>query len=214
MIQFHDFGIDVQTYAERGKEYDFPLLKKCPHCRAKRPLHRHGYYERNALTPHGDYRIWIVRYRCRECLKTVSVLPSFLLPYFQYTLSAIWQVVKEQLGLTEGDEPGSVSPDKGRHHLLCPAVLPKPIKPSQLFCEAVEDHRPYREKRKGTGFLVDPDVGETRSLFGHQRHVGGRIPTPFCESNGILILHTYPKLEMVEVPTNLSYRRRKSDPVR
>ncbi|OXB91781.1 hypothetical protein B9L23_10680 [Parageobacillus galactosidasius] len=39
MIQFHDFGIDVQTYAERGKENDFPLLKKCPHCRAKRPLH-------------------------------------------------------------------------------------------------------------------------------------------------------------------------------
>ncbi|ASS85750.1 transposase [Geobacillus lituanicus] len=102
MIQFHDFGIDVQTYAERGKENDFPLLKKCPHCRAKRPLHRHGYDERNALTPHGDDRIWIVRYRCRECLKTVSVLPSFLLPYFQYTLSAIWQVVKEQLGLTEG----------------------------------------------------------------------------------------------------------------
>jgi len=64
MIQFHDFGIDVQTYAERGKENVFPLLKKCPHCRAKRPLHRHGYYERNALTPHGDYRIWIVRYRC------------------------------------------------------------------------------------------------------------------------------------------------------
>ncbi|MDQ0163340.1 hypothetical protein J2S06_002420, partial [Bacillus alveayuensis] len=51
MIQFHDFGIDVQTYAERGKENDFPLLKQCPHCRAKRPLHRHGYYERNALTP-------------------------------------------------------------------------------------------------------------------------------------------------------------------
>ncbi|NNU89019.1 hypothetical protein ETC04_18805, partial [Geobacillus sp. MR] len=43
-----NFGIDVQTYAERGKENDFPLLKKCPHCRAKRPLHRHGYYERNA----------------------------------------------------------------------------------------------------------------------------------------------------------------------
>jgi len=117
------------------------------------------------------------------------------------------------VGIDRGDEPDSVSPDKGRHHLLCPAVLPKPIKPSQLFCEAVEDHRPYREKRKGTGFLVDSDVGETRSLFGHQRHVEGRIPTACCELNGILILHADPKLEMVKVPTNLSYRRRKSDPV-
>nr|WP_244404231.1 DUF6431 domain-containing protein [Parageobacillus caldoxylosilyticus] len=101
MIQFHDFGIDVQTYMERGKENNFPLLKQCPHCRAKRPLHRHGYYERNALTPHRCYRIWIARYRCRECSKTVSVLPSFLLPYFQYTLSTIWQVVKDRLGLIE-----------------------------------------------------------------------------------------------------------------
>ena len=49
VIQFHDFGIDVQTYMERGKENNFPLLKQCPHCRAKRPLHRHGYYERNAM---------------------------------------------------------------------------------------------------------------------------------------------------------------------
>ena len=52
------------------------------------------------------------------------------------------------VGIDRKDEPGSVSPDKGRHHLLCPTVLPKPIKPSQLFCEAVEDHRPYREKEK------------------------------------------------------------------
>ncbi|WP_425439785.1 hypothetical protein [Parageobacillus galactosidasius] len=42
MIQFHDFGIDVQTYAERGKENDFPLLTQCPHCRAKRPLRGGG----------------------------------------------------------------------------------------------------------------------------------------------------------------------------
>ncbi|KMY56384.1 transposase, partial [Geobacillus stearothermophilus] len=55
---------------------------------------------------------WIVRYRCRECLKTVSVLPSFLLPYFQYTLSAIWQVVKEQLGLTERTNQAPFLPTK------------------------------------------------------------------------------------------------------
>ncbi|KAA5604027.1 transposase, partial [Pseudomonas aeruginosa] len=91
---------DVQTYAQRGKQNDFPLLKRCPHCQAKRPRYRHGYYERNAVTSHQSYRIWIARYRCPECRRTVAVLPSFLLPYFQYTLPTIWRVVKERLGLT------------------------------------------------------------------------------------------------------------------
>ncbi|QXJ38807.1 hypothetical protein BV455_02151 [Parageobacillus caldoxylosilyticus] len=99
MIRFHDFQVDVQTYAQRGKQNDFPLLKRCPHCQAKRPLYRHGYYERNAVTPHQSYRIWIARYRCPECWGTVTVLPSFLLPYFQYTLPTIWKVMKERLGL-------------------------------------------------------------------------------------------------------------------
>lgn len=45
----------------------------------------------------GEYHLWIARYRCQECRKTVSVLPSFLLPYVQYTRSVIWQAVKTWL---------------------------------------------------------------------------------------------------------------------
>ncbi|KJE29180.1 hypothetical protein LG52_3522 [Geobacillus kaustophilus] len=30
MIQFHDFGIDIQTYTDRGKENDFPDVNQCP----------------------------------------------------------------------------------------------------------------------------------------------------------------------------------------
>ncbi|MGJ3223734.1 DUF6431 domain-containing protein, partial [Geobacillus thermoleovorans] len=94
MIQFHDFGIDIQTYTDRGKGNDFPDVNQCPHCPSRRPLHRHGYYQRYALTAEGEYHLWIARYRCQECRKTVSVLPSFLLPYVQYTRSVIWQAVK------------------------------------------------------------------------------------------------------------------------
>ncbi|GGJ80060.1 hypothetical protein GCM10008982_31940 [Anoxybacillus voinovskiensis] len=54
MIQFHDFGMDVQTYADRGKENDFPHVKQCPHCQTLHPLHRHGYYQRYALTAEGE----------------------------------------------------------------------------------------------------------------------------------------------------------------
>ncbi|MED3785048.1 hypothetical protein P4533_12395 [Geobacillus stearothermophilus] len=35
------------------------------------------------MTSHQSYRIWIARYRCPECRRTVAVLPSFLLSYFQ-----------------------------------------------------------------------------------------------------------------------------------
>ncbi|MED5073456.1 DUF6431 domain-containing protein [Anoxybacillus geothermalis] len=97
MIQFHDFGIDIQTYTDRGKGNDFPDVRQCPHCPSRRPLHRHGYYQRYALTTEGEYHLWIARYRCQECRKTVSVLPSFLLPYVQYTRSVIWQAVKTWL---------------------------------------------------------------------------------------------------------------------
>ncbi|AGE21499.1 hypothetical protein GHH_c09600 [Geobacillus sp. GHH01] len=55
MIQFHDFGIDIQTYTDRGKGNDFPDVNQCPHCPSRRPLHRHGYYQRYALTAEGEY---------------------------------------------------------------------------------------------------------------------------------------------------------------
>ncbi|MCG6795816.1 hypothetical protein [Geobacillus sp. YHL] len=30
MIQFHDFGIDIQTYTDRGKGNDFPDVNQSP----------------------------------------------------------------------------------------------------------------------------------------------------------------------------------------
>lgn len=52
-------------------------------------LHRHGFYERNAITKYKVYRIYILRVKCPSCNKTYSVLPSFLIPYFQYTFGTI-----------------------------------------------------------------------------------------------------------------------------
>lgn len=107
MIQLYDFGIDVQTYANRGKENAFPSIHRCPHCQAKRILYRHGYYERNALVGQDAYRIWIARYRCAICKKTVTVLPTFLLPYFQYTIGTIVHWLKERLSSLLGKGKGS-----------------------------------------------------------------------------------------------------------
>lgn len=107
MVQLYDFGIDVQTYANRGKENAFPSIHRCPHCQAKRNLYRHGYYERNALAGQDVYRIWIAGYRCVICKKTVTVLPTFLLPYFQYTIWTIVHWLKERLSSLLGKEKSS-----------------------------------------------------------------------------------------------------------
>lgn len=61
-----------------------------PCCSFQGRLRRHGFYTRNALTLLATYLIVIQRYYCPSCKKTVSLLPSFLAPRFQYSLSCIF----------------------------------------------------------------------------------------------------------------------------
>lgn len=90
MMYYHNFLVDVSRYAELGKDNEFPELDCCPMCRARNRLLRHGFYERNAIETESEiYRITICRLICPNCRKTVSILPTFLLPYFQHTLDFI-----------------------------------------------------------------------------------------------------------------------------
>lgn len=57
---------------------------------AKRSKRKHGFYTRFALTLTATYLIFIQRYYCPSCKRTVSLLPSFLAPSFQYTLACIF----------------------------------------------------------------------------------------------------------------------------
>jgi hypothetical protein len=49
----------------------------------------HGYYRRKPRDGLGVYPMLIKRWRCKECGRTVSVLPNFLLRYRQYLLGVI-----------------------------------------------------------------------------------------------------------------------------
>ncbi|MEB3104136.1 DUF6431 domain-containing protein, partial [Ferviditalea candida] len=62
-------------------------------CRARNRLQRHGFYERNAIEADASYRITICRLICPDCRKTVSILPTFLLPYFQHTMDFIIHIL-------------------------------------------------------------------------------------------------------------------------
>jgi len=54
----------------------------CPHCDATNALKALGYYSRNVTSPKsGILRIFVRRFRCSKCRRTVSVLPSFVQPY-------------------------------------------------------------------------------------------------------------------------------------
>lgn len=93
MMISHHFPVTLETYAERGKANDFPEFDCCPLCRAKKRLQRHGFYDRNAIEEAVCYRIPICRLKCSDCGKTFSILPDFLLPYFQHTLAFIIQIL-------------------------------------------------------------------------------------------------------------------------
>jgi hypothetical protein len=54
----------------------------CPHCGDQGTLATLGYYCRNVTSvERGVLRIFVRRFRCRLCGRTVSILPSFAQPY-------------------------------------------------------------------------------------------------------------------------------------
>lgn len=90
LFVYHDFNISVEEYETRGKKNDFPLFDQCPHCKSRIRLYRHGFYWRNAIE-RKQYRIPILRLICPSCRNTLSILPTFLLSYFQYTVGVIFE---------------------------------------------------------------------------------------------------------------------------
>jgi len=73
-----------------GKAIIFPPQYGCKNCGYKGKLHRHGFYPRNVITCHCFYRIFILRLKCPSCDKTYSILPKFLIPYYQYSFDVIF----------------------------------------------------------------------------------------------------------------------------
>lgn len=90
--------ISPKEYLKKFDELDLKPPEYCPVCGAFHSFHRHGHYLRNVLDNNSEERIPIARFICTRCLKgkkhTVSLLPSFVLPYFQYSLSFIINALK------------------------------------------------------------------------------------------------------------------------
>ena len=89
-----NFQQSIEEYLQLGENNNFPEFFTCPICKAHKKLEGHGFYTRNIVLLKNSHRISIRRYYCPSCGKTVSLLPSFLLPYFQYPLFFILQELK------------------------------------------------------------------------------------------------------------------------
>lgn len=88
-------GVSLKEYAKDRNSAIFPIILKCPICGAEIKLCRHGFYSRNVITSRREYCIDICRYFCRSCRRTISLLPIFLLPYFQQDRQSILKSLRD-----------------------------------------------------------------------------------------------------------------------
>lgn len=87
----NDFLKNITKYLDLGKEIPTLPIYGCKSCGYEGMLHRHGYYSRNVITKYYIKRINILRVKCPSCGKTHAILPSFLIPYYQYSLDFIFE---------------------------------------------------------------------------------------------------------------------------
>src|SRR4051812_20436348 len=74
--------VTVADYAKLSIQRTIKPPCECPRCGAEEALQSLGYYSRNVTNAHrGVLRIFVRRFRCRNCHSTASVLPSFAQPY-------------------------------------------------------------------------------------------------------------------------------------
>jgi len=100
MQKIFDPGCSPQEYVAQGY-VEPPRPRTCFSCRIGKP-YKHGFYRRFYLDGLSCLRIVIRRYRCPRCGTTISLLPSFCVPRFQYSLQVLWKVLHLRLekGLT------------------------------------------------------------------------------------------------------------------
>lgn len=83
----------IEEYVAKGQDFPFPEPRLCPNCKRGKP-NKHGFYRRFCLNGHSIFRLLIRRFRCRACRITISLLPDFCIPRFQYSLSLLWKVLE------------------------------------------------------------------------------------------------------------------------
>ena len=92
---FHPASLP-KAYGRENRAVQYPGAPgRCPQkgCGMPSCMRKHGFYSRNILLKGYEGIIRVRRYKCAACGKTVSMLPSFCIPFLQYGAEAvIWTV--------------------------------------------------------------------------------------------------------------------------
>lgn len=81
----------ASCFAEKNSLLFPDAPQKCQQADCQMPIamKKHGYYRRYIITDEYSGYIYLRRYICPCCGRTVSFLPSFAIPYFQYSIDYI-----------------------------------------------------------------------------------------------------------------------------
>lgn len=85
----HPFAGSIEKYDEEIADPSRYRPDHCPQCQAAHGLSAHGFYTRTLVDAGFDGTIRVRRYLCRFCQRTVSLLPSFALPYLRFGITVI-----------------------------------------------------------------------------------------------------------------------------
>jgi len=94
-------NMQAEEYNEWIRENDIPDIPPiCPMCISFTVFRKHGFYQRTAITLESIIRIYVRRYRCAKCGRTLSFLPQFCHPKFQYSILAVFLFLNKILSST------------------------------------------------------------------------------------------------------------------
>ena len=93
----HPHSGSIQQYMEHIDDPDRGRPSSCPQCPAKEQLTAHGFYSRTIVDEVFDGLIRIRRYLCQACLRTVSLLPEWALPFMRFSVQVIAKTVHARL---------------------------------------------------------------------------------------------------------------------
>src|SRR5437867_8162718 len=97
MQMLHPHHGSIQQYIEQVEDPERGRPSSCPQCRSQERLKAHGFYSRTIVDEAFDGLIRIRRCLCQACLRTVSLLPEWALPFMRFSIPVIAKTVKARL---------------------------------------------------------------------------------------------------------------------